>query len=194
MARDRAARPEAKPLRLFVAIEIPERAKAAVEEVLGPWRDEFPKARWVPRENWHVTMKFLGRTWPRLREWVPQRIEAAAGEVRSFRAGLAGLGSFPSRRRGRVLWAGLEDEGGGLAHLATTLDEALGDEFPAETRRFHPHLTVARSEPPLSLPPAFAETGFAIEAWEVDHVVLFRSHLQRPAPRYEPLARFQLAG
>lgn len=194
MARDRAARLEAKPLRLFVAIEIPEPAKAAVEEAFGPWRDAFPRARWVPRENWHVTMKFLGRTGPRLREWVPERTEVAASEVRPFRAALAGIGSFPSRRTGRVLWAGLEDEGGGLAHLATVLDEELIDEFPAETRRFHPHLTVARSEPPLSLPPAFAETALATESWKVDHVVLFRSHLQRPAPRYEPLARFPLSG
>jgi RNA 2',3'-cyclic 3'-phosphodiesterase len=194
MARDRAARPEAKPLRLFVAIEIPEPAKAAVEEAFRPWRDAFPQARWVPRENWHVTVKFLGRTWPRLEAWVPERIEAAAGEVPPFRAALAGLGSFPSRRRGRVLWAGLGDDGGGLEHLARALDEALIDEFPAETRRFHPHLTVARSEPPLSLPPAFGETALATEPWEIDHVLLFRSHLRRPAPRYEPLASFHLVG
>jgi 2'-5' RNA ligase len=192
MAHDRAGRPEAKPLRLFVAVEIPEPAKVAVEEAFRPWREEFSRARWVPRENWHVTMKFLGRTWPRLREWVPERIEAAAGEVRPFRAALAGLGSFPSRRRGRVLWAGLEDDGGGLTHLATVLDEALIAEFPVETRRFHPHLTVARSDPPLSLPPAFAETALETEAWEIEHVVLFRSHIRRPAPIYEPIRRFRL--
>ena len=193
MARDRAGRPEAKPLRLFVAVELPDAQKEAVEEAFRPWRDEFPQARWVPRENWHVTVKFLGRTWPRLREWVPERIEAAAGEVRPFRTALAGVGSFPSRRRGRVLWAGLEDDGGGWAHLARTLDEALIDEFPAETRPFRPHLTLARSDPPLSLPPPFAETALATEEWEVDHLVLLRSHLRRPAARYEPLASFELA-
>ena len=39
MSRDRAARQEAKPLRLFVAIEIPEAVKDAVEEVFAPWRE-----------------------------------------------------------------------------------------------------------------------------------------------------------
>jgi 2'-5' RNA ligase len=194
MARDRAARPEAKPLRLFVAIEIPEPAKTLVDDAFRPWREEFPQARWVPRENWHVTMKFLGRTWPRLTEWVPERVEAAAGEVRPFRVALAGLGSFPSRRKGRVLWAGLEDEGAGSTQLASVLDENLQDEFPPEKRPFHPHLTVARSDPPLSLPPEFSETVLRTEAWEVDHLVLFRSHLRRPAPRYEPLASFALRG
>lgn len=194
MARDRAARPEAKPIRLFVAVEVPEAQRGAVEEAFAPWRAAFPQARWVPRENWHVTVKFLGRTWPRLRTWVPQRIGAAAGEVRPFRAALAGLGSFPSRRTGRVLWAGLGSDEGGFARLAAALDGTLEAEFPAERRPFHPHLTVARSDPPLSLPPAFAETALATSPWEVDHIVLFRSHLQRPAPRYEPLDRFILGG
>jgi RNA 2',3'-cyclic 3'-phosphodiesterase len=192
MARDRAARPEAKPLRLFVAVEVPEAQKDAVEVAFAPWREAFPKARWVPRENMHVTLKFLGRTWPRLADWVPERVGEAVTALRSFEARLTGLGSFPSRRRGRVLWAGLRDDGGGFARLARALDETLADEFEKESREFHPHLTVARSDPPLSLPPAFAETPLATEPWEVDHVVLFRSHLRRPAPRYEAMARFAL--
>jgi 2'-5' RNA ligase len=194
MARDRAARPDAKPLRLFVAIDIPEATKEVVEGAIAPWREEFPRARWVPRENWHVTMKFLGRTWPRLRDWVPERVRAAAGEVRPFRTALAGLGSFPSRTRGRVLWVGLEDEGGGLARLAAALDTALAEEFTPEARPFHPHLTVARSDPPVPLTPEYGETPLVSDGWEVDRVVLYRSHLQRPAPRYEPLAAFPLAG
>src|SRR5215210_404639 len=104
MGRDRTARPDAKPLRLFVAIDIPEAVKDDVERAIAPWRETFPHARWVPRENWHVTMKFLGRTWPRLRDWVPERVREAAGAVRPFRTALAGLGSFPSRTRGRLLW------------------------------------------------------------------------------------------
>jgi 2'-5' RNA ligase len=189
MARDRAARPEAKPLRLFVAMEIPESAKDEVEDAFRPWREAFPKARWAPRENWHVTLKFLGRTWPRLTEWVPERVEAAARDVAPFVTRITGVGSFPSARSGRVLWAGVE-ETGPVTELAATVEGSLVEEFPAETRGFHPHLTVARSDPPVRLPPGFAETPLVTEEWEVDHVVLFRSHLRRPAPVYEPLARF----
>jgi 2'-5' RNA ligase len=194
MARDRAARPEANPLRLFVATEIPESAKDAVEEAFRPWRERFPKARWAPRENWHVTLKFLGRTWPRLTEWVPERVEAGAKEVAAFATGITGVGSFPSARTGRVMWAGLEDGAGRMVELAATIEGALLEEFPAEKRAFHPHLTVARSDPPVKLPPEFAETALLTEEWDVDHVVLFRSLLRRPAPVYEPLARFRLGG
>jgi 2'-5' RNA ligase len=193
MGRDRAARPEAKPLRLFVAVEIPEAAKDTVEEAFAPWREQFPKARWAPRENWHVTLKFLGRTWPRLVDWVPRQVEAAASDVPRFTVRLQGVGSFPSAKRGRALWAGFEDTDP-ITDLATWIEDALVEEFPAEKRPYHPHLTVARSDPPVKLPPEFAETSLVTEEWEVDHVVLFRSHLRRPAPLYEPLARLPLGG
>jgi RNA 2',3'-cyclic 3'-phosphodiesterase len=192
MGRDRAARPEAKPLRLFVAVEIPEEARDAVEEAFASWRDKFPRARWAPRENWHVTLKFLGRTWPRLADWVPQQVEAAAKLVEPFPSRVTGVGGFPSGRKARVVWAGLDDEAGQLAGLAVRIEAELLEEFPAETRAFHPHLTVARSDPPLTLPPEFAETPLLSQDWKVGHVVLFRSHLRRPAPVYEPIGRFPL--
>lgn len=191
MARDRAARPEAKPLRLFVAVEIPEVVKDAVEAAFAPWREAFPKARWVPRENQHVTLKFLGRTWPRLVEWVPEQVGPAAADVSQFTARLRGVGSFPSAKRGRALWAGFEDVDP-IAELAAEIEAALADEFPTEKRPFHPHLTVARSDPPLKLPARYTGTELESDEWDVDHVTLFRSHLGRPAPRYEPLARFPL--
>ena len=193
MARDRAARPEAKLLRLFVAIEIPDEVRDAVEAAFAPWREAFPKARWVPRQNLHVTLKFVGRTWPRLTEWVPERVGAAATDAPPFTARLRGVGSFPSAKRGRALWAGFDDTAP-LGALAAAIEEALVDEFPAEKRPFHPHLTVARSDPPLKLPSSYTGTELESDRWQVDHVVLFRSHLGRPAPRYEPLARFPLGG
>ena len=79
-----------------------------------------------------------------------------------------------------------------MAGLAARIEGELLEEFPAETRTFHPHLTVARSDPPLTFPPEFAETPLLSQDWEVDHVILFRSHLRRPAPVYEPLASFPL--
>lgn len=189
MGRDRAARPEAKPDRLFVAVEIPAGAKALVEDAFRPWREAFPEARWVPPQNWHVTVKFLGRTWPRLRDWVPERVGAAARGAAPFPAALEGVGSFPSPRRGRVLWAGLDD-GGKLGEVASLLDDELVGEFAPEQRAFHAHLTVARSDPPLTVPEDFASTPLRSDPWMVDELVLFSSHLRRPAPVYEPVARF----
>ena len=194
MARDRASRPEAKPLRLFVAIELPEHAKARVAEAFAPWRGSFPKARWAPRENWHVTLKFLGSTWPRLVGWVQEGVTSIAAEHSRFETRLTGVGAFPSAGSARVLWAGLDDHVGRMAELSLALDAALAQEFKPESRSFRPHLTVARSEPPLHLPDGFATAILESDPFPVDHVTLFQSHFRRPAPIYDPLASFPLGG
>jgi 2'-5' RNA ligase len=191
MARDRAARPEAKPLRLFAAVEIPEEIRGALAEAVKPVRERFPKARWVPIQNQHVTVKFLGSTYPRLVDWVTGSISTATGHHAPFPTRVEGLGAFPNAHRARVLWAGLHDGDGRLERLAAALDEALAREFAPEKRGFTPHLTVARFNPPVGLGPL--ELAFESEPFEIDRIVLFRSHLRRPAPVYEPIGTFPLA-
>jgi 2'-5' RNA ligase len=191
MARDRAARPEAKPLRLFAAVEIPEEIRGALAEAVKPVRERFPKARWVPIQNQHVTVKFLGSTYPRLVDWVTGSISTVTGHHAPFPTRVEGLGAFPNAHRARVLWAGLHDGDGRLERLAAALDEAFAREFAPEKRGFTPHLTVARFNPPVGLGPL--ELAFESEPFEIDRIVLFRSHLRRPAPVYEPIGTFPLA-
>jgi 2'-5' RNA ligase len=193
MPKDPAGRQDVRPLRLFVAVEIPEEAKDEAWRAVVPWKERFPDARWVPRENWHVTLKFLGSTRPPLTEWVRERIAGVARESAAFEARLVGLGAFPSPRRARVLWAGLED-GAAMTRLAGALEAAFAPEFKPEARPFRPHLTVARSEPPLGLPKEFGETVLEGGRFGVGALILFRSHLRRPAPAYERLATFSLGG
>src|SRR5919202_374434 len=139
MARDRASRPEAKALRLFVAIDVPAEAKAELDATIEPHRASVPGARWTRPEGWHVTVKFLGGTWPRLVGDVESAVEAAAGAARSFRSTLTTVGAFPSPSRPRVLWAGIADPGGGLAGVAKDLDDRLAAHFEQEKRGLTPH-------------------------------------------------------
>jgi RNA 2',3'-cyclic 3'-phosphodiesterase len=194
VARDRAARPGAKPWRLFVAIEVPDAAKHVVSRATEELRTEFPKARWVPVENWHVTMKFLGATYPRLVAWARSRLAWVAEGSAPFETSVTGMGTFPSAARARVLWAGLDDASGRMARLAAVVDDALAKEFRPEARAFTAHLTVARSDPPMRLPAAVGDLRVASDPFTVEELVLFRSHLRRPAPVYEPIERFPLEG
>jgi 2'-5' RNA ligase len=191
MARDRASREGAKSFRLFVAVDVPEEARWAVASAVEPLREAFSSARWVPIENQHVTLKFLGATGPRLMDRVTEAVEDVALAAAPFSTRVDGLGAFPNERRARVLWAGLADPDGRLVGLAGALEEALRRDFPPEERAFTPHLTVARFEPQVRLEELAALTT---DPFEVDRVVLFRSHLRRPAPVYEPLATFLLGG
>lgn len=193
MARDRAARPEAKPLRLFVAVDLSEKAREAVVRAIDPWRALLPKGRWVEPENWHVTLKFLGRTWPRLLAAVEESCRDAAAGAAPFEVGLGGLGVFPGPSRARVLWAGLEDPAEGLAGLAGALDERLAAEFPPEKRGFTAHLTVARFNPPVPVREhvdSLAATPVDAPTSRIDRLVLYRSHLSPRGARYESLTTF----
>jgi 2'-5' RNA ligase len=192
MARDRASRPEARPLRLFVATEVPEDVRAAVADAVAPLRERFPKARWVPTQNQHVTLKFLGSTYPRLVEWVTATVGELASRHAPFTTRVEGLGAFPNARRARVLWAGLDDKGSAFGRLAADLDEALSKEFEPEKRPLTPHLTVARFDPTVAVDSD--EIAFESEPFEVGRIVLFRSHLRRPAPVYEPMVVEPLGG
>ena len=194
MRPDPKAPLDEKASRLFVAFAVSDAALDEVDRAIEPWRGRFPGARWVPRENMHVTLKFLGRTLPSLEAWVRQQVGAVAAGHGPVATRLTGLGSFPSAARARVLWMGIEDPEEAFARLAGALDAALEESFAPETRAFSPHLTVARSDPPLKLGVGSTPTPVEPIGFRVEEIVLFRSHLRRPAPRYEPIAAFALAG
>ncbi|MGZ8628762.1 MAG: RNA 2',3'-cyclic phosphodiesterase, partial [Actinomycetota bacterium] len=111
-----------------------------------------------------------------------------------FQTRVSELGAFPSARRARVLWIGLEDPGRRLAAIAASLDERLARDFPPEQRPFAAHLTLARFDPPVPVVEELATTTVESPPFPVDRVVLYRSHLRRPAPVYEPLEAFPLTG
>jgi RNA 2',3'-cyclic 3'-phosphodiesterase len=181
-------------MRLFVAVDVPPGVRARLAEAIEPVRGRVPGARWGGPESWHVTLKFLGSVEARLRGWVEQRLMEAAGAATPFPTRLTALGAFPSGARARVLWAGLDDAQGELVRLAAAVDGALEAELPRERRPFTAHLTLARFREEARIPPEALATAIESEPFRVEELALYRSHLQRPAARYERLARFPLGG
>ena len=194
MARDRAARPEARPLRLFVAVDVPHAIRRRLARTVDSLHDALPGARWVVPDNWHVTLKFLGSVYPRLREWVGEQVAEAASGAAPFETRLTSLGAFPSPRRARVLWAGLDDPKGRFASVAEALVRLMEREFRVEKRPFSAHLTVARFREQARVDEAMLAVDVASEPFPVKSVTLYRSHLQRPSARYEPLRAYPLGG
>ena len=193
MARDRASRPEAKPLRLFIAVDVPEDVKENLMAMLEPFRERNRGMRWTSPGVWHVTLKFLGSTWPRLVEPVREAVASAAAEQRPFETGLTEIGAFPTAKRARVLWAGLSDPQDRFTPIVARLDELLREHFVPEKRAFTPHLTVARLNPPanvLDAAPELVGTRVNSRSFAVDRLVLYRSHLSPRGARYEAVGEF----
>jgi len=183
-------------LRLFVAAEIPETQRAAVAAAAGSLRaslgDTLPGARWTGEGGWHVTLKFVGSVAEERLETVSAAVAAvAAGSAGPAEVRLTGLGAFPTARRARVLWVGLEEPDGVLAAAASALEERFRAEgFPAEARPWRPHLTLARLR--LPAPVELPAGGIGAEPFTVGELVLFRSHLHPSGAVYEALGRFPL--
>ena len=178
-------------IRLFLAVELPDPVLRELERITSMLQASLGVGRWVPPANRHVTVKFLGWTWPRLLPWVEREVELVARTEQAFHACLTGLGTFPpGSRKARVLWAGIDDPDERLARLASGLDAALAREFEPERRAFSAHATLARFDPPVQVPLESVEPH--VEPFAIEAVTLFLSHLKRPAPVYESIASFPL--
>lgn len=183
-------------MRLFVALIPPDRILEEIEAAFAPCRDGRPELRWTRRESWHITLAFYGEADERTAARLEPRLERAAGRHPSRDLAFAGAGAFPRARSARTLWTGVPTDLGRLADSceAAGRREGLGTGGRPSTRRFHAHLTVARSRVPLDLRPDVA----ALEAyegspWAADEIHLVRSHLGAGAPRYEILRGWPLS-
>lgn len=132
-------------MRLFVAVPLPEEIRRRLSRHAETWRSDLPAARWVPVENLHLTLRFLGEVPAEEIETAGEAMKRAVDGRRCFELALGGPGCFPPRGRPRVLWIGIEPDAELLdlqAALSSSLEEVLGLE--PERRRFHPHATLAR--------------------------------------------------
>lgn len=180
-------------MRLFVAAEIPAAQLLAVQVAIESLKGEISGARWTEPELQHVTLKFLGSIDAAAAPKVAEASASVTAEFRRAEVSLGGFDAFPTRRRARVLWVGLEDPAGVTSRLAARLDGAfqhLG--VAAEDRRFTPHVTVARLKPPQDLR-SLPEVAVEADPFDIAQITLFRSHLGRGGARYEVMQRFRLA-
>lgn len=127
--------------RLFIAIDLPSSVRTQVANVCFG----VPGVRWVTEDQIHLTLRFVGEvgdpTYHDLREML------TTVDVAPFTLTLEGAGFFPPRKNPRVLWVGVEANPS-LLSLASEIESVVQSAgLPAEQRKFHPHITVARLKP-----------------------------------------------
>lgn len=133
-------------IRSFIAIELPEEVKTELDKLQGALKSpRFDFVRWVPAENIHITLKFLGNISSAQIHGIVDVMEELSKKFEPFELEVGGVGAFPNLRNPRVLWVGLGGDIDRLQVLHTSLEEKLirlG--FTKESRVFTPHLTLAR--------------------------------------------------
>ena len=134
-----------KPIRSFIALDLPEGLKKELETLLFSLKKCGADVKWVHPANLHLTLKFLGDVTPDRLPLVKERLTAVAARQKPFFIHCAGLGGFPDLERPRVLWAGADQGESELKTLAASVEaEMSGVGFAKEERDFAAHLTVGR--------------------------------------------------
>lgn len=178
-------------MRLFVALELPEPVKAALDRLVCG----VPGARWLPQENLHLTLRFVGEAGGHGMNDLLDTLSHVASMP--FELSIEGVGHFETGRRPHALWAGVA-RSPALAQLQSRIETAVRRAgFPPEKRRFVPHVTLARldgtpapevsrfiSAHSLFRAPPFTVTGF----------VLFASFLSKSGAIHRPEAEFDFLG
>ena len=184
-------------LRAFIALEIPAKVQKDIYHATSSLRKGTGSLiRWVPTENMHLTLKFLGDISPANVEFLIQMIRAEADSHQSFDIHLTGLGSFPSRKRPRVIYIGIQApaELEALQHAVESAARRLG--YESEDRSFSPHLTIGRVKHALRISAtdqqqirhALEETKIdSLGTARVDSVHLYKSDLKPTGSVYTKL-------
>jgi 2'-5' RNA ligase len=178
-------------MRLFVALDMPWSVREQLAALSGTG---IPGARWVPPENYHLTLRFIGD--------IPGHIardvdDALLGlRARGFSLTLTGMGTFSKSGVSNALWVGVERTPS-LDHLRNKIETALQRcGLEPERRKFQPHVTLARLDNPAEGKVAAfvqAHNLFRTEPIPVEHFTLFSSLLNKDHAVYTPEAEYELA-
>jgi RNA 2',3'-cyclic 3'-phosphodiesterase len=157
--------------RLFVAVWPPDHVR---EELAALRRKDQRGVRFLPPENWHVTLRFLGEADPGA---VADALDGAALPPAHARLG-PGVDVLAERA--------LVVPVSGVDELAAAVVAATGRIGDPPRKRFVGHLTIARLKRHARMPSAL---GAMVEAsFDVEEIALVQSRLHPSGARYETLA------
>jgi len=183
-------------LRAFIAIEVPTQVCDSIHKQTTRLRQTLGNdfIRWIPTQNLHLTLKFLGDTASSHLEFLKQMLLREADSHPQFDMQLGAVGAFPGLRNPRMLWVGIHAPSD-LASLQRGIEmgaSRLG--YKAEARAFSPHLTIGRVRQNARLTDlqkiraTLDSMQFGnIATARVDSVHLFKSDLQSDGSIYTKL-------
>lgn len=183
--------PRSLKVRAFFGLPVPEPQREDLARFIAACTQVAPEFRWTPRQNLHLTVRFVGNV-------DRATVEAVAGALAqrplaAFDLQLGDVGTFGRGRAARVVWIGLRAGAEAAAALATQVEEqCIRAGLPAESRPYQAHLTLARARsregsrlPDLpAMPP--------VRPWRSGELVLYSSRLGRSGAVYEAMRTLRL--
>ena len=133
-------------IRSFIAIPIPTDIQKSAGNLVRRLSSPGDGIKWVPAENLHLTLKFLGDVDNREIPRICDVVRACCADEPAFLMEFFGVDAFPSAERPRVVYAGLRQGGEPLKRIVDALEKQLADlGFKPEPRDYVPHMTLGRT-------------------------------------------------
>ena len=176
--------------RIFIGIPIP----AFIRKQIFILQGGVPGANWVPPENYHISLRFIGEVDETKKEDIAEALENIA--FPAFKISLQGIGIFTQKEDPHHLWVKPTPEEP-LIKLYRKIETLLTKELSikAETRKYTPHLTIAKLKKEKKKKVGqFMQWHnlFKTSEFEVNEYTLFESHLTNIGPVYKALDIYEL--
>jgi len=185
-------------IRSFIAIPLNAEILSRIEKTQKELRTLPADVKWVNPTSIHLTLKFLGNVEEGNVEDIARGIQNMVKGVKPWSAVVRNMGAFPSLKNPRVVWIGIEDQGGQLVRLQNQIEQQMSKlGFEEEKRAFSPHLTLGRVRSPKG---KHELVNYLLDERErvfgeinVDRVILFKSELRPSGAVYMPLRELSLS-
>jgi RNA 2',3'-cyclic 3'-phosphodiesterase len=188
----------ANQVHYFIGLSVPKE----IQQHLSNWRkqheENLPFKTWVYKEDYHITLVFLGSTHEHQKISLVNSLTNIAASHHSFDLQISSLQLFGKPESPRVFWLGVNDSSLLNQLQADIAQECKNLDFRVDERPYRPHITIAKQWR--------GEGAFPYESYRNETIVpphkntfslesfsLFQIHLHR-IPRYEPIHTFQLQG
>ena len=173
-------------MRTFIAVDVSSGAIARLQNEIMSSAGWSPRdAKPVETQNFHFTLIFLGEK----TDADVAKIKVKMGEVsfEPFTLSYVGVGGFPKSSSARVVWIGVDPEGGQkLIALANDVIAKIGDLGFSADKPFSPHMTIFRARGrPVQITDIEAKyQGRTFGSDRIDKVHLKKSDLSPSGPAY----------
>lgn len=176
-------------MRIFVALELPQKTKDNLERSSRQFAEYADGGNFVPKENLHLTLHFLGNVEPSDLIYVQSAMDA----VKDLPAPMLAVTQFALQRAGDIVWAKIR-QSEELTQLHDLLGERLEQNgFETEHRAYRPHVTLIRKKS-FTLP--FSEVTKNVQVYnmpfDATRLTLFESVFDGKGVTYRPLYTVEL--
>jgi len=184
--------------KVFIACDIPEVVRKKCAQIQTQLAEELPKVKWVNPTQMHITLLFLGDVNDKQLYEACSMAKKALSVIPAFTFCLKGFGCFPTPRRPRVLWLGVDEKSRDnflKIHEQLASAISLNGWFREERKSFSPHLTLARINQEMDL--SVFISRWKIEPWvseeiQIKEIQIYSSTLGQDGPEYGKLSKIAL--